>query len=141
MGLGIAIAVAGTPDPGLAEAVWVEVYERMGEMTTYHIRYDLDIIEGDFPTLIDARIDAGSELAVIAPLAGEKIYLVKGPVTGQQIHFAHGGGGSYAEVHGADTSAVMNRDTKSVLWSDVTDSDAVSTILSQYGYTPDVDPT
>jgi phage protein D len=141
MNLGIAIAIAGTPNPDLSEAVWVEVYERMGEITTYRIRYDLDISDGDFPPLADARLGPGSELAVIAPLAGKNNYLVKGPVTGQQIHFLHGGGGSYVEVQGADTSVAMDRETRSVLWSDLTDSDAVSTILGQYGYTPDVDST
>jgi phage protein D len=142
MGLGIAIAVGGTPDPDLSEAVFVEVHERMGETTTYRIRYDIDISpEGDFALLTDARLDAGSELAVIAPLAGKNHYLVKGPVTGQLVHYLHGGGGSYVEVSGADSSVAMDRETKAVLWTDVTDSDAVSTIVGQYGYTPDVSST
>jgi phage protein D len=142
MGLGIAIAVGGTPDPELSDAVVVEVHECMGETTTYRIRYGIDISEeGDFAALTDARLDPGSELAVIAPLQGKNHYLVKGPVTGQHAHYAHGGGGSYVEVHGADSSVVMDRETKAVLWADVTDSDAVSTIVGQYGYTPDVSPT
>src|SRR4029450_10503012 len=141
MALGIAIAVGGTPDQELSNAVWVEVYERMDETTTYRIRYDFDIVEGDFPTLADARLDPGSELAVIAPLEGKNNYLVKGPVTGQSMHFLHGGSGSYVEVAGADTSIIMDRETRSVLWTDVTDSDALSTILGQYGFTPDVDST
>jgi phage protein D len=141
MGLGIAIAVGGSPDQELAGATWVEVYERMGEMTTYRIRYDIDISEGDLPMLVDGRTDAGSELSVIAPVDGKNNYLVKGPVTGQQIHFEHGGAGSFVEVSGSDTSIAMDRETKTTLWSDVTDSDAVSTILAQYGYVPDADST
>jgi phage protein D len=140
MGLGIAIAVGGTPDPDLSDAVWVEVHERMGEPTTYRIRYDIDIVEGDFPTLADARLDAGSMLSVIAPLNGVNNYLVKGPVTGQSVHYSHGGGGSYLEVIGADSSITLDRETKSVLWSDVTDADAVTSIVGS-GYTPDVQPT
>ncbi|MGA9772085.1 MAG: hypothetical protein WBV94_23840 [Blastocatellia bacterium] len=141
MGLGIAIAVGGTPDPDLATASLVEVYERMGEMTTYRLIYNFDSQEGDFPLLADGRLDAGSELAVIAPLGGRNNYLVKGPVTGQQIHFAHGGAGSYVEVYGADTSVAMDRETHTAVWSDLTDSEAVSQILQNYGYTLDVAST
>jgi phage protein D len=141
MGLGIAIAVGGSPDQELAGAVWVEVHERMGEMTTYRIRYDIDISEGDLPMLVDGRTDAGSELSVIAPVDGKNNYLVKGPVTGQQVHLEHGGAGSFVEVSGSDTSIAMDRETKTTLWSDVTDSDAVTAIVAQYGYVPDVDST
>jgi len=141
MGLGIAIAVDGTSDDQLAEAVSVEVQERMGEMTTYRIRYDIDISEGDLPMLVDDRVGPGSELSVIAPHDGRNNYLVKGPVTGQQIHFAHGGTGSFVEVFGSDSSIVMDRETQTTLWSDVTDSDAAATILGQYGYNADVGTT
>jgi phage protein D len=141
MGLGIAIAVGGAPDEELAEAATVEVYERMGEMTTYSIHYDFDVVEGDFPMLLDGRIGPGSELAVIAPLDGKNNYLVKGPVTGQKVHLAHGGAGSFVEVSGTDSSVAMDRESRTLLWSDVTDSDAVTTILGQYGYVPDVDST
>ena len=68
MGLGIVIAVGGTPDTELSDAVSVEVFESMSEMTTFRIRYDLAIQEGDFPALVDARLDPGSEVAV-APTA------------------------------------------------------------------------
>jgi hypothetical protein len=141
MGLGIAIAVNGNPEPELAGATWVEVHERMGEMTSYRIRYDIDVSEGDFPLLADGRVDAGSELAIIAPVADRNNYLVKGPVTGQQIHLKHGTGGSYVEVLGSDSSVKMDRETHSTLWPDLTDSDAVTTIVGQYGFTPDVGTT
>ena len=142
MGLGIAITVGGgDPDPQMSDAAWVEVHERMGEMTKFRIRYDIDIDQGDFPDLIDSRIDAGSELAVIAPLSGKNNYLVKGPVTGQRVFYQHGGGGSYVEVEGTDTTIKMGRESQAVVWSDLTDSDAASQILSQYGYTPDVGST
>jgi phage protein D len=140
MGLGIAIAVNGNPEAELADAAWVEVHERMGEMTGYRIRYDLDLSEGDFPRLADARLDAGSELAIIEPVADRNNCLVNGPVIGQQIRFEHGAGG-YAEVSGSDSLIKMDRETKTTLWPDLTDSDAVSTILSQYGFVPDVDST
>src|SRR4051812_17816193 len=103
MGLGIAIAVGGTPDPELSAAVWVEVYQRMDGAASYRIRYDFDVEQGDFPMLSDARLDPGSRLAVIAPLGGKNHYLVQGPVTGQHVHFLHGVAGSHVEVCGADT--------------------------------------
>ena len=141
MGLGIAIAVGGTPDSDLAGTVWVEVYERMGEMTTYRIRYDYDVQDGDFPLLADSRIDAGSDLAIIEPVGGKNRYLVKGPVTRQQVHFEQGGSGSWVEVIGADTSVKMDRESQSVLWSEVTDSDVITSVVNKHGYTPDIDTT
>ncbi len=65
--------------------------------------------------------------------------MVKGPV-GAALHFEHGGAGSYLEVRGSDTAITMDREASSTIWTDVTDSDAVS-ILSSYGLVPDVDST
>ena len=141
MGLGIAIAVDGIPDKDLAEAAWVEIYERAGEMTTYRIHYDIDISDGDFPMLVEERIGAGSALSVLVPIDGKTNCLVKGPVIGQQIHLEHGGACSFVEVSGCDSSIAMDRETKTVLWSDITDSDAVTNIFGQYGYIPDVQTT
>jgi len=53
--LGAAIAVDGKVDDSLASASWVEVYERMGQPTTYRLRYEVEVGSGDFDTLIDAR--------------------------------------------------------------------------------------
>jgi phage protein D len=141
MGLGIAIAVGGKTDPELALATTVEVYECLGQAMTYSIRYDVDISEGDLPLLVDGRVDAGSELSILIPVEDKMLCLVKGPVHGQNIHIEHGGAGSWAEIRGSDTSIIMDRATKSVVWSDVKDSDAVQSILSNYGYTPDVQIT
>ena len=41
-------------DAELAEASRVEVEERMGETTTYHLHYAADIQEGDLPLLADS---------------------------------------------------------------------------------------
>jgi phage protein D len=144
MGLGIVIASNDQPDDTLSNAVWVEVHERMGAIALYRIRYDLDTDQGDFPTLTDgSNIDAGSMLSVIVPLNGKNNCLVRGPVTGQHINFQHSVGGSYVEVEGKDTSIVMARQTQAVVWSDLTDSDAVSQILGSgsYQFTADVSST
>lgn len=141
MGLGIAIAVNGSVDKDLSQAVSVDVEQRAGAATQYKIHFDLDVNSGDFPLLTDSRIGPGSELAVIVPIDGKNNYLVKGPVTGQQVHFEHAGGASYLEVQGTDNSIKMDRESKAAVWSDVTDSDAVSSILGNYNLTPDVDST
>jgi phage protein D len=139
MGLGVAVLVNGKQDKELSDAVSIEVHESMGDVTTYRIRYDVD--DPEFPALEDGRLDPGSELAVVAQIDDKNIYLVKGPVTGQQIRYVHGVSGTYLEVLGADTSVAMNRETRAVAWTDLTDSDAVSSILGQYAYKADVDVT
>lgn len=141
MGLGIAIEVGGSSDAELAGATWVEVTEQMGETTTYRIRYDFDVADGDFPLLADSRTDPGSELTIVELAGSTNHCLVKGPVTAQRIHLAHGGTGSWVEVHGADNSIRMDRESKAAIWSDISDSDAVNSILSSYGFTPDITPT
>jgi hypothetical protein len=138
MGLGAAIVGAGStlPDP-----TWVEVHERVGEPTRFRLRYELDIGKGDLPELLDASTDAGSTLSVIVAVGGRQQCLVKGPVHGQHIRLEQGGGGSWYEVRGADTSSVMDREARSKVWDGVKDSDAASGVLAAYGYTPDVDAT
>jgi hypothetical protein len=141
MGLGTIIAVNGTPDEELSQATGVEVYESMGKTTGYSIRYDVDISEGDIPLLIDGQLDAGSELSILVPVEDSIISLVKGPVHGHKIHLEHGGACSWLEVKGSDSSIKMDREFKSVVWADSRDSDAVSSILGNYGYVPDVQTT
>lgn len=141
MGLGTVIAVNGSPDEELSQAAGVEVYENMGKTAAYSIRYDVDISEGDIPLLIDGRLDAGSELSILVPVENTTHCLVKGPVHGHKIHLGHGGAGSWLEVKGSDSSIVMDREFKSVVWANVRDSDAVSAVLGNYGYIPDVQTT
>lgn len=119
----------------------VEVEERMGEASTYRLHYPADIREGDLPLLVDGRLDAGSDISVLVPTDSGRQCLVKGPVTGQRIRLQHGGAGSTLIVQGADTSITMDREAKSQVWAGLTDSDAVSAILGNYGYTPDVEST
>jgi phage protein D len=138
---GIGIAINGFTDQELSQADSIEVFERMGEASTYNLRYNLDISGGDLPMLTDARLDPGSELSVLATLDNTTHCLVKGPVHDQHIHLQHGAAGSALDVKGSDTSIIMDRESKSELWKDLTDSDAVQNILSKYGYTPDVEST
>ena len=141
MSSGISIKVNGTYDDELTQAVSIEVSENAGQTSTFTLRYNLDILDGDLPYLNDNRFDPGSELSIMVSLDDVIICLVKGPVHGQQIHLKHGGAGSCLDVKGSDTSIKMDRETQSKIWQDGTDSDAIETILSQYGYTTDVQNT
>jgi hypothetical protein len=138
MSLGINILVNGTPDASLTAASRVEVYERMGETTHYCLTYPEAIADGDLPLLVDSRLDPGSVLSIQAESAGTLVCLVAGPVYSQQIRLVHGGDGSSVEVKGADNTLLMDREVKSAIWTDVSDSEVVTSILSTYGFAPDV---
>jgi phage protein D len=141
MATGFSIRFRGQPDSSLGNAAFVEVYECVGAPTSFRIRYALDITEGDLPLLKEPRLSAEAEIAVFVPTPDGLVCLVKGTVRGQQIHLEHGGEGSTLDVLGADSTLAMDREDKASLWSDMTDSDAVSSILGQYGFTADVEDT
>jgi hypothetical protein len=98
-------------------------------------------MDGNFPLLKDARLGPGSELSILVPTTTSTHCLVSGPVIGQEIHFVQGGSGSSLIVLGADSLIKMDREDKAVAWSDITDSDAVSSILAQSGFVSDVEST
>jgi len=141
MPLGVAVAVDGTVDDSLAAATWVEVHERLGRPAVYRLRFEFEATAGDFGQLVDDRLSAGSELSVLVPGVSGNECLVAGPVGAQRVHFEHGGAGSYVEVRGSDTSITMDREARSAIWSDLTDSDAVTSVVASYGLTPDVEST
>jgi phage protein D len=141
VGLGVAIAVGGVTDAELGAATLVEVHERAGAPTTFRLRFEADIGQGDLPQLVDPRRGPGSVLSVLLPLGGVTHCLVKGPVHGQRVHLEHGGDGSYFEVKGADRSSEMDREARSEVWDGVVDSDVVSTIATRYGFQADVEAT
>lgn len=141
MGLGIAIATeSGMPDAELGNATSVEVHERLGEATTFALRYAMDVADGDFPLLVDDRFAPGSVISILAPVAGTTHCLVRGVVHAQRIHFEHGGAGSWVEVQGSDRLVEMDRESKSEVW-DGRASDVVSSIFADNGFMPDVEST
>lgn len=141
MGLAVVIKADGSAAGDLAQASRIEVYERMGETTWYSIRYAEDISGGDLVRQLDSRLQPGVELAILADTGNELSCLVKGPVFSQQIHFQHGGQGSWVEVRGGDNTIVMDREHKAKKWPNVTDGEAVIGILGTYNLIPDVDST
>lgn len=128
------------PDETVAAATSVEVTEAVGQPTYYRLEYLLDTAEADFPLLKEAKLAMGSEISVLAPTTEATECLVKGPVYGQEIRFEQGGLGTLV-VLGADSLIKMDREDKAVAWTDLTDSSAVSTILSQFNFVPDVETT
>lgn len=141
MPLGVTVAVDGSADDELSAASAIEVQERMGETTTFRLRYPLNIDDKDFPLLTDDRVKPGAVLSILVPSGDEMISLVKGPVRVQRCHFVHGGAGSYVDVEGGDTSITMDREDQAKVWDSDLDSDAVSTIISDYSLDDDVDST
>jgi hypothetical protein len=135
----IAILAGGAPAEDLAAADRVEVQERIGEPATFRLRYPLDEVDGDFPLLVDGRVGAGGELTVAASARDAQAVLVKGQVYGHRVHVVHGLRDAWVEIVGGDKSMEMDREIKAKAWSDLTVSDVVSAILSEYGLTPQVD--
>jgi phage protein D len=141
MGLGIIINSNKGSGLILSQAGRVEVYERLGKTTWYSIQLSEDILDGNFPKLEDVELDPGTEVAIYSSIEEEMHCLVKGPITSQQIHFEHGGQGSWVEVRGGDKSIEMDREFKFQQWSNVTDGEAVMFLVRKYGLDPNIQST
>lgn len=143
MGLGASIrtGIPGTADADFGAASQVEVYERAGETTTYAVRLPVTAQGEDLSWLADARVAPGASLGIYVSAAGGDVCLARGPVTGHAARLAHGGAGSYVDVMGADASVALDRVVKTRVWEDARDSDAVSAIVAEAGFTPDVSST
>lgn len=140
MSIPISIAAAGSPAPDLAAAVEsAEVYECIGEPTTYRFRHAILDRDGDFPALTDGRTGPAANLTLAGWVKDRPEILVHGPVHAQDVHFQHGIGGSWMEVVGADETLLMERDVQSRVWGDGKVTDAVSSIFNKYSFTPNVD--
>ena len=141
MARGVAVRVNGTPDEMATGATSVQVTETVGQPTYFSLAFSLDTADGDFPLLKEGKLGPGSDLSILVSSADASECLAKGPVYGQQFHFSHGGSGSSLSVQGADSLIKLDRENKAVSWADLTDSSAVSAILSEAGFTPDVETT
>jgi hypothetical protein len=141
MARGVAIRVNGVPDETATAATAVEVTERLGQPTYFTLEYPFDITDGDFSLLKEGKLGPGSDLGVFVSSADATECLAKGPVYGQKIHFSHGGSGSTLKVEGGDSLVKLDRENKAVAWANLTDSSAVSSILSQAGLLADVENT
>jgi phage protein D len=143
MGLGAIIAVNDLPamdlmTPGVVE--FIEVHERLGDTTYFSIQFRCDIMDGDISLLGDSRLGPGSMISILVPNGTQVECLVKGPIYAQEIILKNGGDASSVLVKGADSTLAMDREFKSVAY-EATDSTAVTTVLGNYTYIPDVGNT
>jgi hypothetical protein len=141
MPVGVSVLVENAVVEELAQPVEAEVYERMGETTTFRLRYALDVVDNDYPLLSNAGIDPEKVLTILVEDAPLPACLVKGPVYGQDIQITGGGAESWVDVLGGDTTVAMNREEKVEVWSEVRDADVVTLIATQYALIPDVEST
>ena len=140
MGLGIGIAYNDICDELSPSADLVEIEQHLHEPSQYRLHYGIDIVDGDIPMSVEGKFDPGTMISVSVP-GQETSCLIKGPVYRQQLGLQHGGQGSSLIVHGQDSRLLMDREAKSAVWADVTDSDAVTAILGGYGFASDVETT
>jgi len=139
MGLDVSIRAGAAGADDLSSGDQVEVHERIGEPTTYRLRYPLEIKDGDFTLLIDGRLDVGASLTVVVPVGTSSQALVKGEVYAQRAHLHHGVAESWVEVIGGDACMAMDRDLHQKVWPAQAISDSISSLLSGYELTPDVE--
>ena len=138
MSQGFDILPGGIPDPTMPQPHAIDVVEAVGAWTTYRLSYAFNIEGGDLALLVNDRIDAECELAVRVPNGDTVDFLVKGPVTQQQISIVTGGEGSTVDVCGADLTVALARESKVKVWPTTTDSAAAMEILGGHALTPDV---
>ncbi len=143
MAWGTVIVADGARADDLMGVMLAEVHEEVGRPTTFYLRYPVERdADGDLYPLQEPRLGPGAPIAVFQRGGGFNDCLVKGHVFSQQINLVDGVTGSTVEVVGADTTLVMDRETKLVQWADNTsDSDAVTSVVAGYGLSPDVEST
>lgn len=142
MAYGVVIVAGGSRADDLMSTSYVDVYERVGMPATFTLRYGVFNVEGDLEPLKEPRFAPGAEIAVFQRGNDLNECLVKGQVYSHKIKLIHGVGGSYLDVIGADNTLQMDRETKLTQWADnTTDADAATSIISSYGFTPEVEST
>jgi len=143
MGLGASIrtGMPGVADADFGMASQVEVYERLGEATTYAIRLPVLSQGRDLSWLGDGRVLPGKVLGVYVAQGAQETCLVRGPVTGHAARLAHGTAGSYVDVLGADATITLDRNFRTRVFQDARDSDAVTSIVGDAGFVPDISST
>ena len=130
MGLNLLLKVDGVPNADLAEATRVEITEEIGKTTFFSVHYPVDIEEGDMARLTDEVIGPDSAVSILEPGDDGRLEcLVQGPVSRQKIHLETGGSGSTIEVHGGDSSLLLNQGVVFRKWLEGKDSQTIVNIL------------
>lgn len=143
MSVAFAVLPNALPDPGMPVPESVQVVEALHQPTTYRLYYRFNSADGDFPLLKQRHLEPEKELAVVVMAGMAPSFLVYGPIVRQDIVVVDGGAGSTLEVVGGDLCLAMDREDKSKVWSNVTDSLAATEVVTSrsYNLVPDIDPT
>lgn len=137
----IVLTINGNVSDLLTSSASISVYEKAGQATEFQLRLPIDIVDSDFPMLLENDLAPGNEVMILAYSNDVSECLVKGQIFGHEVQYLHGGVGSSVRVFGGDSRFTMQRENKCVQWADVTDSEVVSSIVAQYGMIPEVSST
>lgn len=125
---------SGTSDFPQPELVTID--EGGMRPATFSLAYTLNLKNGDFELLDSAALGPDAEVLLQVAPGGEQQTLLSGMVLQHSLDFSVGGDGSSLVVRGADRSALMNREQRCRVWSDVTDSAVVEQICASHGLIP-----
>jgi hypothetical protein len=145
MGFG-AIIAAGTGNTPLSTdiadcLIEVRVEQSLDEPTRYGVRVREDIADGKPMAANAADLQVEQMITIAVQLEDDTMLcLVRGPITDTQSQYTLGGPGSWYEVHGSDRRVELSRQCFQHAWEGRA-SDAASTIISGYGFDPDIQET
>jgi hypothetical protein len=145
MGFGAIIATGTSNAPLGADIadclIEARIEQSLDEPTRYGVRVREDIADGK-PIAANAPVlQAGQMLTIAVQLEDDSMLcLVRGPITDTQSQYTLGGPGSWYEVHGTDRRVELSRQCFQHAWEGRA-SDAAGTIISRYGFDPDIQDT
>lgn len=138
------IAIDERVDNSLTEeATAIDVQQTIEGPTTFRVRFDIDICDGDFELLEDERLTPGRDditVSILAFIDDASHVLVHGLITERRIGLVEGGPGSFLEIVGQDRRALMARERRTASHTGRA-SDVVTRILRSYDFSPDVADT
>lgn len=138
------IEINGAPaDPEIMSAIaQIEVDDNGTLADMFRLKIPITSTdEGDWSSVADENFKPLIELHIGIKVGDIIESLIKGYVTDHKIHFDTNPGDSYLEVVGMDATCLMNLEQKIREWPNMAESDIASAIFSEYGFTPDVEPT
>jgi hypothetical protein len=145
MGFGAIIATGTGNTPlgdDLAEClIEVRIEQTLDEPTRFGIRVREDISDGQPMAARAPELQVEQMITIAVQLEDDTMLcLVRGLITDTQAQYTLGGPGSWYEVHGSDRRIEFGRQSFQHAWEGRA-SDAARTIISGYGFEPDIQDT
>jgi hypothetical protein len=145
MGFGAVIATGTGNAPLSADLadclIEVRVEQSLDEPARFGIRVREDISDGQPMAALSPELAVEQMITIVARLEDDTtIGLARGPITDTQSQYTLGGPGSWYEVHGSDRRIELGRQSFQHVWEGRA-SDAARTIISGYGFEPDIQDT